>query len=83
MAASDHRVAACQTREQGDQEVEQVAVLGGGDRLNESLALLRRGPLAVLLTEMRAAVIDPAAGTESGRIGNLNPQSALRKKPTQ
>ncbi|HEY2529211.1 MAG TPA: oxalyl-CoA decarboxylase [Xanthobacteraceae bacterium] len=26
------------------------------------------------------AVIDPAAGTESGRIGNLNPQSALRKK---
>ena len=29
------------------------------------------------------AVIDPAAGSESGRIGNLNPQSALRKKPTQ
>jgi oxalyl-CoA decarboxylase len=26
------------------------------------------------------AVIDPAAGTESGRIGSLNPQSALRKK---
>jgi oxalyl-CoA decarboxylase len=26
------------------------------------------------------AVIDPAAGTESGRIGNLNPQSALSKK---
>ncbi len=26
------------------------------------------------------AVIDPAAGTESGRIGKLNPQSALRKK---
>jgi oxalyl-CoA decarboxylase len=25
------------------------------------------------------AVIDPAAGSESGRIGNLNPQSALRK----
>jgi oxalyl-CoA decarboxylase len=25
-------------------------------------------------------VIDPAAGSESGRIGNLNPQSALRKK---
>jgi oxalyl-CoA decarboxylase len=29
------------------------------------------------------AVIDPAAGTESGRIGNLNPQSSVRKKPTQ
>ena len=26
------------------------------------------------------AVIDPAAGSESGRIGNLNPQSALNKK---
>jgi len=26
------------------------------------------------------AVIDPAAGSESGRIGNLNPQSKLRKK---
>ena len=26
------------------------------------------------------AVIDPAAGRESGRIGNLNPQSALKKK---
>jgi oxalyl-CoA decarboxylase len=26
------------------------------------------------------AVIDPAAGSESGRIGNLNPHSALKKK---
>ena len=26
------------------------------------------------------AVIDPAAGPESGRIGNLNPQSVIRKK---
>ena len=26
------------------------------------------------------AAIDPAAGTESGRIGNLNPQSVIRKK---
>jgi oxalyl-CoA decarboxylase len=26
------------------------------------------------------AVIDPAAGTESGSIGKLNPQSAIRKK---
>jgi oxalyl-CoA decarboxylase len=29
------------------------------------------------------AVIDPAAGSESGRIGNLNPQSALSKKSAQ
>ena len=29
------------------------------------------------------AVIDPGAGTESGNIGSLNPQSAVRKKPTQ
>ena len=26
------------------------------------------------------AVIDPEAGSESGRIGNLNPQSVIRKK---
>jgi oxalyl-CoA decarboxylase len=26
------------------------------------------------------AVIDPAAGSESGNIGNLNPKSALSKK---
>jgi len=26
------------------------------------------------------AMIDPAAGTESGRIGNLNPQSVVRRK---
>ena len=26
------------------------------------------------------AVIDPSAGTESGRIGNLNPQSVVKKK---
>jgi oxalyl-CoA decarboxylase len=26
------------------------------------------------------AVIDPAAGSESGNIGNLNPKSALTKK---
>jgi oxalyl-CoA decarboxylase len=26
------------------------------------------------------AVLDPAAGSESGRIGNLNPQSQLKKK---
>jgi putrescine transport system permease protein len=25
-------------------------------------------------------VLDPAAGSESGRIGNLNPQSKLKKK---
>jgi oxalyl-CoA decarboxylase len=29
------------------------------------------------------AVIDPAAGSESGRIGNFNPQSVLRKKGGQ
>ncbi|MCP5152479.1 MAG: oxalyl-CoA decarboxylase [Chromatiales bacterium] len=27
------------------------------------------------------AVIDPTSGTESGRIGNLNPQSVVAKKP--
>ena len=28
----------------------------------------------------RIAAIDPAAGSESGNIGNLNPKSALTKK---
>ena len=28
------------------------------------------------------AVIDPAAGSESGRIGNLNPQSVLKEEVT-
>ena len=28
------------------------------------------------------AVIDPAAGTESGRIGNLNPQSVAEEEVT-
>ena len=27
------------------------------------------------------AVIDPAAGSESGNIGNLNPRSALAQRP--
>jgi oxalyl-CoA decarboxylase len=26
------------------------------------------------------AAIDPAAGSESGRIGNLNPQSVVKRK---
>jgi oxalyl-CoA decarboxylase len=29
------------------------------------------------------AAIDPAAGSESGNIDSLNPQSGVRKKPTQ
>ena len=29
------------------------------------------------------AAIDPAAGSESGNIDSLNPQSVVRKKPTQ
>ena len=28
------------------------------------------------------AIIDPGAGTESGRIGNLNPQSAVKTEVT-
>ena len=29
------------------------------------------------------AVLDPAAGSESGRIGNLNPQSAAEEEIAQ
>jgi oxalyl-CoA decarboxylase len=44
---------------------------------------LRRAVVAALESgkpTLINAVIDPAAGSESGRIGNLNPQSALKKK---
>ena len=37
--------------------------------------------LATGRTTLVNAIIDEKAGTESGRIGNLNPQSALGKKP--
>jgi oxalyl-CoA decarboxylase len=44
---------------------------------------LRRAVIAALdggKPTLINAAIDPAAGTESGRIGNLNPQSVVRKK---
>jgi oxalyl-CoA decarboxylase len=43
---------------------------------------LRRAVNAAIETGMPTlinAVIDPAAGSESGRIGNLNPQSKIKK----
>src|ERR1700704_530069 len=36
--------------------------------------------LAIAKPTLINAMIDPASGSESGRIGNLNPQSMLRKK---
>jgi oxalyl-CoA decarboxylase len=44
---------------------------------------LRRAVMAALASgrpTLINAAIDPASGSESGRIGNLNPQSALKKK---
>jgi oxalyl-CoA decarboxylase len=46
------------------------------DELRRAVAAAMDGGKPTLVN----AVIDPAAGSESGRIGNLNPQSALRKK---
>jgi oxalyl-CoA decarboxylase len=46
------------------------------DELRRAITAAMEGGKATLIN----AVIDPAAGTESGRIGNLNPQSALKKK---
>ena len=47
-------------------------------------SLFREHRMPVTLEEISEplinAVIDPAAGSESGRIGNLNPQSVLKKK---
>jgi hypothetical protein len=72
------------------------ALLVGDDRAAGIYAREHRSPAAVLrsldkalrdeleTTEMFLTVfygvLDPAAGSESGRIGNLNPQSALKKK---
>ena len=39
-----------------------------------------RLPNGVARSTLTNAVLAPAAGSESGRIGNLNPQSALKKK---
>jgi oxalyl-CoA decarboxylase len=39
-----------------------------------------RGALPSRRPTLVNALIDPAAGTESGRIGNLNPQSVVKKK---
>src|SRR5204863_313572 len=38
------------------------------------------GVMGIGMGQAITAVIDPAAGSESGRIGNLNPQSQLKKK---
>jgi oxalyl-CoA decarboxylase len=46
------------------------------DELRSAIAAAMDGGKPTLIN----AVIDPAAGTESGRIGNLNPQSQLKKK---
>ena len=43
-------------------------------------ATLVTGFLGSGKTTLINAVLDPAAGSESGRIGNLNPQSKLKKK---
>src|SRR5581483_1530548 len=60
-----------------------MEAFGGVGVQAESPDELRRAVEAALQSgkpTLINAVIDPAAGSESGRIGNLNPQSALRKK---
>ncbi len=60
-----------------------IEAFGGVGVQAESPDALKRAVVAALDSgrpTLINAVIDPAAGSESGRIGNLNPQSALRKK---
>ena len=60
-----------------------IEAFGGVGVQAETPDALRRAVVAALESgrpTLINAVIDPAAGSESGRIGNLNPQSALRKK---
>jgi oxalyl-CoA decarboxylase len=60
-----------------------IEAFGGVGVHAESPDALKRAVEAALSSgkpTLINAVIDPAAGSESGRIGNLNPQSALRKK---
>jgi len=60
-----------------------IEAFGGVGVLAETPDALRRAVEAAMDSgkpTLINAVIDPAAGSESGRIGNLNPQSALRKK---
>ena len=52
---------------------------GRATPLEQELTLARGGNWWVDCIE-RLPEIDPAAGSESGRIGNLNPQSVLQKK---
>ncbi len=60
-----------------------MKAFGGIGVQAESLDALKQAVDAALASgkpTLINAVIDPAAGSESGRIGNLNPQSALKKK---
>jgi oxalyl-CoA decarboxylase len=60
-----------------------MEAFGGAGLQAETPDALKRAVDAALISgkpTLINAVIDPAAGSESGRIGNLNPQSVLRKK---
>src|SRR5579863_2881693 len=60
-----------------------MEAFGGAGAQAETPDALKRAVDAALASgkpTLINAVIDPAAGSESGRIGNLNPQSVLRKK---
>jgi oxalyl-CoA decarboxylase len=60
-----------------------MEAFGGAGMQAETPDALKRAVDAALASgkpTLINAVIDPAAGSESGRIGNLNPQSVLRKK---
>ncbi|MDX2287693.1 MAG: oxalyl-CoA decarboxylase [Hyphomicrobiaceae bacterium] len=62
-----------------DRMIEAFGGVGVNAETPEALARAVREAIASGRPTLINAVIDEAAGTESGRIGNLNPQSALTK----
>src|ERR1700732_1771433 len=63
-----------------DKMIEAFGGTGGTATAPDELTLTVNAAMDSGKPTLINAVIDPGAGSESGRIGNLNPQSALRKK---
>lgn len=63
-----------------DQMMEAFGGVGVNATTPDELGRAVREALASRKPTLINAVIDEAAGTESGRIGNLNPQSVVKKK---
>ena len=80
LGSGDDRVCQGRTLRQDDRGVRRRGVNATSpDELKRAVNAAMNSGKPTLIN----AVIDPAAGSESGRIGNLNPQSELRKEVTR